>query len=590
MIIFRKQEKFSEPQEIGSRLLELIRTFPAGRTGHDLAVELLIEVGEFEAALADALSPARDTLNPVIQALRSATLCAGEIFHGSWTRGGEGTAGILDQLKGILGGILNLRLPSVVRARVAEGYAHYGIFPETYLESARRFHAEMRPETAVCIGIRSIGTSLSAVVAAALKELGCNCRSYTLRPRGHPFKREMFVSPELQRALMEPAAAAYLLIDEGPGLSGSSLGSAAQKISEMGIPDDRIVYFPCWDTDGADFLNMQARARWSRHGKYAASFEDVWIRTGRLDACLPAPIAKDVSAGNWRGVFFSNAEDYPAVHPQHEQRKYVCSEKRFFRSGRGERADGLYLMKFAGLGKYGRSKLARLDSLASSGFAPPALGLKNGFLIMPFVSGRPVSRRDIITTDLLGTMAAYLARLKSDFPAAESSSAEEMMEMMRTNIEEAMGAEWLSKFESIEGLYRTFEAGQAVAVDGRMLPHEWLRTATGFMKTDGLDHHLDQFFPRSQDIAWDIAGACIEFGLDRRQRDFLISRYTKISGDKSITAKLPFYTMAYLSFRLGYACLCADLLGDSGDGRKFRDQARYYSTVLKRLLSLYSCR
>jgi hypothetical protein len=587
MIVFRKQERFSEPQEFGAGLLDLIRKFPAGRPGHDLVVELLIDIGEFEAAVTDAFSPARDVLNPAIQALRSATLCAGEIFHRSWTRGGEGTAEILDRLKAILSTILNLRLPSVVCTRVAEGYAHYGIFPETYLESARRFHAQMRPESAVCVGIRSIGTSLSAVVSAALKDFGCSCRSYTLRPRGHPFKREMFLSSELQHALMEPPAAAYLLIDEGPGLSGSSLGAAAQKLSEMGIPDDRIVFFPCWNPDGTDFLNEQARVRWTRHRKYAASFEDAWIYTGRLDEYFPAPARKDISAGNWRQIFFSREEDYPAVHPHHEQRKYIRAETPFPRTGPGER-DSAMLMKFAGLGKYGRSKRERLDKFASLGFSPPALGLKNGFLLMPFISGRPVSRRDIIGTDLLGAMAAYLGGLKANFPVVESPSPDEMMEMMRTNIGEGIGGQWLAKLEKINGLYGALREGQPVALDGRMLPHDWIRTETGFIKTDGLDHHLDQFFPRSQDIAWDIAGACIEFGLDRRQRDFLLERYKTLTGDRSITLKLPYYTMAYLSFRLGYACLCADSLGASSDGRKFRDLAQYYATVLRRLLTIYS--
>ncbi len=47
-----------------------------------------------------------------------------------------------------------------------------------------------------------------------------------------------------------------------------------------------------------------------------------------------------------------------------------------------------------------------------------------------------------------------------------------------------------------------------------MLPHEWLLTATGYMKTDALDHHDDHFLPGCQNIAWDVACASVEFELD----------------------------------------------------------------------------
>src|SRR5436853_406434 len=53
-----------------------------------------------------------------------------------------------------------------------------------------------------------------------------------------------------------------------------------------------------------------------------------------------------------------------------------------------------------------------------------------------------------------------------------------------------------------------------IVVDGRMNPHEWLGTADGrLLKTDGATHGDDHFFPGPTDIAWDIAGAAVEWNL-----------------------------------------------------------------------------
>jgi hypothetical protein len=108
--------------------------------------------------------------------------------------------------------------------------------------------------------------------------------------------------------------------------------------------------------------------------------------------------------------------------------------------------------------------------------------------------------------------------------------------------------------------------GRAVALDGRMLPQEWLQTAEGFVKTDALDHHDDHFYPGPQDIAWDPAACGVEFHCEER----LLECYTRESGDHGVAGRLPFYRAAYLAFRLGYCDMAAASLGETSDGRRFR--------------------
>jgi hypothetical protein len=98
---------------------------------------------------------------------------------------------------------------------------------------------------------------------------------------------------------------------------------------------------------------------------------------------------------------------------------------------------------------------------------------------------------------------------------------------------------------------------ETVEIDGRMLPHEWIETPDGWIKTDAIDHHDDHFFPGCQPIAWDRAGASVEFGLIDRAEDF--------------------WSKAYLAWRIGLTTTAAQTLGDSADGRRFsilRDRYR----------------
>ena len=86
-----------------------------------------------------------------------------------------------------------------------------------------------------------------------------------------------------------------------------------------------------------------------------------------------------------------------------------------------------------------------------------------------------------------------------------------------------------------------------------MLPHEWIATAAGYLKTDALDHGDNHFYPGPADIAWDVAGTIMEFELDAAAREHLIEAYVRAANDRGIRQRLPFSTAAYLAFRVGYA-------------------------------------
>jgi hypothetical protein len=595
MIVYRAQGHIENSSQLLRRFQRMLRRYAQNRSRkHEHTVELLIEFGELEAAVADALCPDKDSSNPIARSLRHASLTLGRLFWHSWKGAGSEIGRWLDKLDLAIHEISSLSLPETVQLNVSEGYAYYGLYPETYLESAIRFFRKQRPGLAVCVGIRSIGTSLSAIVSAALEEQGCIVHSLTVRPRGHPFDRRLILSSQLEDDLRSLAEAHFLIVDEGPGMSGSSLACVAQRLFEFGVAENRILFFPSWEPNGANFLAKVARERWPRHRKYTTGFEDVWVESNRLTQGLSAAELLDISAGNWRPLFYRSESDYPVVQPHHERRKYLSRERtspaalqaEIFQSAvlDGENRTtkpAALLLKFAGLGHYGQSTLARAERLAEAGFGPSVIGVHNGFLLSQFIYGLPVSAKNV-DQELLDTVARYLVHLKESFPSARPLPYDVDLEMIRANVAEALGKKWEDKVVRLEKLKSIICDNPATAIDGRMLPHEWVLTAEGYVKVDGTDHHADHFFPGCQDVAWDIAASCVEFELERRRQDYLIEKYQSLVNDKSLQKRLPFYFIAYLSYRLGYAVLAARVLHGSVDGDKFKSLACRYSRLARR--------
>ena len=258
-------------------------------------------------------------------------------------------------------------LPPEVRLRIAEGYAYYGLYPETYVEAARRFAHGVTPGPVVCVGLRSIGTSLSAVVAAALEREGFGVESLTLRPRGHPFYRRPVLVLALAERLRVRPDAWFLIVDEGPGLSGIPRSAARRTCSRAwvclrrGSSSSRAT---CPTRNSCSFVPDAARARWGRYAKAHTGFEEIWLPRAPF-----AGSSREISGGAWRSLLGLTEADWPAVQPQHERRKYLV-----------EGADGQpVLHKFSGLGCYGRRALERALDLAEAGFPPPVIGLEGGF-------------------------------------------------------------------------------------------------------------------------------------------------------------------------------------------------------------------
>jgi hypothetical protein len=119
-------------------------------------------------------------------------------------------------------------------------------------------------------------------------------------------------------------------------------------------------------------------------------------------------------------------------------------------------------------------------------------------------------------------------------------------------------------------LSRDLEPVRPAICDARMMPHEWLISEGGrLLKTDGASHGDDHFFPGPCDIAWDLAGAIVEWELPAQAAEFLCERYRRLTGDDA-QPRLNAHLLAYSLFRLGFCLMAANAVAGSEEESRLR--------------------
>lgn len=546
--------------------LDCIAAMPAGIERHGTLVAAFIRLGQIVQGTADADrerigadggSAAETALMEPLGMLAEALIASWDGMSASGSTNHLPT--VCSAVRGLLGDPI---LPGTLSLSLPEGYAFYAVYPEAYAAAARKLVFAGPPRV---IGVRSIGTGLAAIVAAVLRAPP----PLTVRPVGHPFARTI--------ALTEQAAAGidpdghYVVVDEGPGLSGSSFAAVADLLEARGVAPDRIAFLPSHAGAPGPRATPRTRERWQAAQRPVVGFDalipparlGVWAE--RLLGPLDRP-AEDISGGGWRAYVFASEAEWPAVHAGQERRKFLV------------RAGGTtWLLKFAGLGAEGARKLARAEVLARAGLVPEVRGLVYGFVVQRWAAATPL---DIHAPDAVEAAAYYLgtrARLLGG-PVAGASLAE-LFAMARHNIGIAIGVAAARRFEARHGGFRALEPQVTrIATDNRGDAHEWLRLADGrVLKADALDHDAGHDLIGGQDLAWDVAGIAAEFDLAGDDVARLIAGVENAAGWTIDEGLLAFYGPCYLAFRLGAAQLAADALGGwpAEAGRNRAAVARY---------------
>ncbi|WAJ26411.1 hypothetical protein [Antarcticirhabdus aurantiaca] len=510
----------------------------AGLSWHGACFDLLRLVSELLQGWADAERERRgiDETSPGQDRIAAAAVEVARALDRSW-RSGFADQPLPDL--SMLAGLDALDPPAALTLRGGEGFDFYAVYPELYLSAARRL-----PSGAVVIGLRSIGAALAPLVAAASSAR----LVVTLRPVGHPFQRRVEVGPDLRARLLADPRAVVAIVDEGPGLSGSSFGGVADWLEAEGVPRDRIVFMPSHGGEPGREASAEHRARWQGARRLHAPFEDVilagtgegegtplarWFADLSGEVCEPE--LQDLSGGLWRG--FSPWVDAP-VDPGREARKY-----------RLEAGEGAVLLKFVGFGPDAEAKFERARALFDAGFSPEPLALRHGFLAERWVEGARWTPQPAEAADHL---ARYLGFRSRTFPADRAGAdLVTLAEMARYNLGQCIGTdaaaallgEWTeARIADLQALVRP------VFVDARLHPWEWIATPRGVVKTDAVDHARAHDLVGCQDIAWDVAGASVEFGLDPEET---VELGDCVSG-RGARELIRFMRLAYLGFQAGW--------------------------------------
>jgi hypothetical protein len=525
----------------------------AGVERLDLLTHALIAAGELAQGVADAELDAEgeDGCSPAAEAAMAlAAAVAGDLLAAA----GEPPAAPAD-VASALGLVRRLPLPPRIRCKTPEGYAFYAIYPEGYAAAVASL-----PSPALVVGLRSIGASLAAAVAARL-----GCAAVTVRPCGHPFRRFLRVSPALRRRL-ERHPGQFVIVDEGPGLSGSSFGAAADLLEELGVPVERMLFLTSHANELGHRASAGHRARWTRSRRATAVsgvaprsleawFGDV---TGAVAAC------EDLSGGGWRRDLPEAA--WPPAAPVSERLKFRLAG-----------ANGRFLARFAGLGATGEEKLGVARLLHAAGFAPEPLALRRGFLLERWSEGRPLDPAEARSAAFLDHLGRYLGFRARALPVdgRDGASLAELRHAACVNAAE-LGGEELGRLVE-ERLPATGDlAGLAPArIDGRLHAWEWLRTADGrFVKTDGLDHAVGHDLVGCQDVAWDVAGAAVEFDLAEAEVERLRAAVGAAAGREVSRSAVAAFRVCYAAFQGGLW----DMTGERGP-RADRLRLKYLAAV-----------
>ena len=569
MIVYGDRVERQDPREKLARVIEALgrARVAHGVDRHSSLTLALIEAGELAQGVADAAFDVAgmDGPCPTGEAAMSLVMRLARAVADSWRS--DFSTEVPERLPELTR-IAASPLPDRLGVKRAEGFAFYAVYPECYLEAALACGGM---SSARVIGIRSVGLTLAAMVATALE---CPPPA-TFRPTGHPFRREVAVAEELAADLVSDASTEFAVVDEGPGLSGSSFGAVADFLEGEGVAPDRIRYFPSHSGGPGPHALPRHRRRWAAARRHVVSAQDLLFAERTRPAHRPSTWAaslvgrtmgqpQDISAGRWRALRFARESDWPPVRSQHERLKYLL------RAADGKR----WLLKFAGLGVEGERKLSLAAALASAGFAPSVAGLRHGFLIEDWIEAEALEPRAADRRWMVGRLARYLVFRARRFsaPPGEGASLEALWRMARHNAELALGANaarrldaWLGRLDRLQASLRP------VATDNRMHVWEWLVTSDGrLLKADAVDHHAAHDLVGCQDIAWDVVGATVELELSDGERDRLRDAVAGETGREISDALLAFLTPIYLAFQLGDHSLAALSARANQDGEASR--------------------
>lgn len=542
LLVFREDQRRASGQELKAALTAQLEQL-CRHSSHEAVLGALLLAGELECGLAD----------DGFEAVRSCKLLTDRIADALLPGAPEASLDNPDFQKPDFQNLVEAAqaLPTFEQLSIStpEGFAYYALHPLAYADVMREILA---CESLLVVGIRSIGTTLSAMAAAAARARGIGVERITVRPQGHPYNRSADFTPDQMIAVGKAVScgANFAVVDEGPGLSGSSFLAVAEALERAGAPAGKIILVSSHPPNVEALCANDVARRWRRFCCVPVAGE---VRR-------PAEAVDFVGGGHWRDRLIANEFEWPASWTSFERLKYLSS------AGHNEPR----MFKFAGLGHYGEVVFERERRIGAAGFGPMPRGESDGFVSYPWIDGRPLSASDL-STEILIRLAEYCAFRLQAF-SLELGDITGLQQMADHNLHE-LGMD----------LHVELCLKYPVIADGRMQPHEWLLSKEGkLLKTDSGSHGDDHFFPGPTDIAWDLAGAIVEWQMKEEQIAEFLETYHRASGDDA-RARIDDFIRAYAVFRAAYCLMAANAMNGLDEQPRLHRAANGYRAVLEKM-------
>ncbi|HWV56634.1 MAG TPA: hypothetical protein VNZ57_04110 [Longimicrobiales bacterium] len=529
--------------------------------------DALVEAGELEQAILDARWPNRDDWDDLATTMRAlCTAVARNLLDSA-----PGARACRRESLRLLDVVQRHEIPRTLRSRRPEGYAHYGLDPVSYARAAASYVSEVGATTAaraLVVGVRSIGTSLSAVVAAV-----CGAeRSATVRPRGPIGSRRVAAARGLREFVRACTGECtdVLVVDEGPGATGETFECVNAWLRGLGVPADRIVFL---GSRGGDMpLAPERRRAWYagvrsyRDTGHDRRPEIVASRFGLAD-----PV--EIGGGRWRRLV-PGAAILPAC-TGFERSKYLTTDTRGHR----------WQIRYAGLGPSRDESRVRAELLASRGLIAPPAAYDSGFAVLPWLNGTPLHRGERLGTSEMDAITRYLVGRHGTFATGRAVDVEEVVGAFLENCAAVPGIP-VGAMHAVIGALESLPAREAVVADARMQPHEWIRTRTRVAKVDALEHGDGYRGPGPVDAAWDIAGAAVEFGVPATVVRRWIRECARASREnvEELARATRAYAPVYAASAYAEAVLSAAEAQDPADRRRLHGEAAFYRAAFRRCM------
>jgi hypothetical protein len=538
--------------------------------------EFLIKAGQLEQAIADTPS-----LSVHAEACANLTRLAACLFCSRFL---ERISMDLpkDEVRAALTGIQDIiGKDTELPLKCPEGFEFYVLFPEQYCIAAAKWaanHPTSPDREVLVLGIRTIGTTLSAVVGETLRLHGWHPQRQTCRPKGSPYERQLSVSD-----LTLPCVCPVLVVDEGPGQSGSSMASVVRPLRSAGFLD--ITLFPGHAGMPGHAMSPETQKIWEVTPRIAIDsdqlrwggnslLEELRRRTQTILGTSEAVQLTDVSDGGWREKAGMPASAWPATNGLFERRKFLA-----------ESWDGQALIwKFTGLGGR-RWHPGPLNTGSSVVNKPAILGSCMGFDAEEWVWGERLQPQAALDYSILSAIASHIASCAGPgLSQIEAIAARKRMaEIAYWNTYKGLGER---QAEQVELLMRQFDdpVGVPRYGDGRVAPHEWVLEGDTLWKTDSGGHDMDHTAIGAQSFLWDVAGIIVEWHLPPARMHCFLGELAQ-HGLRFTPIELEAHLLGYLAFRLGMMRMAAEQTGNTAEVERRRHAAAWYQQLLEERLN-----